>query len=262
MTKKYEISESSILRTLRTGVVVHAADTRIIYSNPRAAELLGMTEDEILGRVAVDPAWRFLDEEGKALPVAAYPISKVLATQQGFEGMVLGIDSPMHAECIWVSVSATPFFDADDLLTHVCINFHDVSKQKTLELALRRQTYRNQIFLRSAGDGMCVMDAQGHVVEASDSFCTMLDYPRERIIGMHVSEWDTAFSENELAAIVKQTIADGKHVQFETQHLTRDGHVFHVEVSAVPFVLDDQQLIHCSTRNITERKVSLQPTHL
>jgi len=47
------------LYKLQVGIVVHGPDSKITFSNPRASELLGLSEDQIQGKVAIDPVWRF-----------------------------------------------------------------------------------------------------------------------------------------------------------------------------------------------------------
>ncbi|MDE2432025.1 MAG: response regulator [Burkholderiales bacterium] len=253
---QFDGSASSILNVLSTGVVIHAADTRILYSNPRAAQLLGLTTDQLLGRTAMDPRWRFLDEQGRVLTVAEYPISRVISSRHCLEGLVLGIESPLHPECVWVMVNATPYFDQAETLTHVCIDFYDVSRQKSLELDLRRQTRRYQMLMRNASDGICILNVDGVVEEVSDSFCAMLAYPREHLMGMHISEWDASLSKDELATGIETTIAEGMRIQFETLHRRSDGVIIPVEVSAAPFEVDGEVLIFAATRDISERKAA------
>ncbi|WP_164078317.1 PAS domain-containing hybrid sensor histidine kinase/response regulator [Alteromonas facilis] len=254
MTNESKITEQSILQTLETGVVVHAPDTSILYSNPRAAELLGMTEDQMYGRKAMDPSWHFVDDTGEPLPVEKYPISRVLATQQPLGTMVLGILSPLHDGCVWVLVNASPAFDENGELSHVSINFYDVSKQKSLELDLRSRTHRYEMLLRNASDGTFVLNAKSCIEEASDSLCDMLDYSRDQIIGMHVRHLDTKYDAKRHDTIVKKLIRHAKRVQFETHYRKRDGALLPVEVSAMPVDLDGEAIFFCSTRDISERK--------
>ncbi|MDF2178872.1 PAS domain S-box protein [Aliiglaciecola sp. CAU 1673] len=252
------ISEESILQSLHTGVVVHAPDSRILYSNPRAAELLGLTMDQMHGRDALDPTWQFIDEHYQPLKIEDYPVSRVLSSDKSLENMVLGIISPMHQHCVWVLVTANPCFDANDMLTHVIINFHDVSHQKNLEEALRQQTNRYKELLRNTSDGMCIVNAQGYVEEASDSWCEMIGYERDQAIGMHVGQWDAQFSQEELISLIEEIFSGNRRVQFETVHRRQDGTTATVEVSAVPVVIEDRSVLYCTTRDISARKKAEQ----
>jgi PAS domain-containing protein len=52
---------SDLLNNLVEGIVVHAPDSSIILSNPKASEL-GLSEDQIIGKQIMDPEWKFLNE--------------------------------------------------------------------------------------------------------------------------------------------------------------------------------------------------------
>lgn len=122
-----------LLQNLHTGVVVHAPDTSIIFSNRCATELLGLSTDLITGKVAADPAWHFVDEENKRLESKEYPVSRVIATHRPIRELVLGICRPGKIEAIWVLVSAFPEFSDDERLEQVVVNFHDISSRKQIE---------------------------------------------------------------------------------------------------------------------------------
>jgi len=62
-----ETKSRILLRTISAGVIVHATDTRVLFSNPMAQELLGLSEEQLLGRSAIDPAWHFLREDGSIM---------------------------------------------------------------------------------------------------------------------------------------------------------------------------------------------------
>ena len=47
----------------------------------------------------------------------------------------------------------------------------DVTEQKQMEIALQFESEKNEVFLRNASDGIHILDSDGNVVEASDSFC-------------------------------------------------------------------------------------------
>lgn len=51
-----------LLLNLHTGIVVHLPDTRIIFNNGRASELLGLSQDQMLGKKSISPLWHFVDE--------------------------------------------------------------------------------------------------------------------------------------------------------------------------------------------------------
>jgi diguanylate cyclase (GGDEF)-like protein/PAS domain S-box-containing protein len=118
--------------------------------------------------------------------------------------------------------------------------------------SLKRASRQNEILLRTASDGIHVLDLDGNVVEANDAFCQMLGYTREEVLNMNVRDWDAHFSPEELKNRIPMFI--DKRAVFETRHRHRDGRVFDVEISTVGVQLDDRTLLYCSSRDVTDRK--------
>ncbi|QIK37082.1 PAS domain-containing protein [Caldichromatium japonicum] len=85
------IDPNALLNSLHAGVVVHGPRTEILYANARALQLLRLTLDQALGKEAFDPAWHFLDEDRRTLPVERYPVNQVLASGQPLTNQVIGI---------------------------------------------------------------------------------------------------------------------------------------------------------------------------
>ena len=81
--------------------------------------------------------------------------------------------------------------------------------REAAQVALKKENKKNLALLRNASDGIHILDVVGNLLEASDSFCEMLGYRRDEMIGVNVAQWDANFSESGLAQIVRQ--------QFENQ---------------------------------------------
>ncbi len=110
------------------------------------------------------------------------------------------------------------------------------------------------VFLRNASDGIHILDRNGTVIEASDSFCRMLGYSREEVIGMNVLQWDAVFRDRqEIMRAIADQIARGGRTQFLTRHRRKDGSVFDVEVSGHPVQIGGDFVLFNASRDITER---------
>ncbi|MEJ7808472.1 MAG: EAL domain-containing protein, partial [Telluria sp.] len=128
-----ERQHRELLRNLHTAIVVHAPDTSIVYSNPRASELLGLSSDQLHGKVALDPAWCFVDERGDPMAPHDYPASRVLGSGQPVEAQVVGVRRDESRQVVWLLVHAFPEFDAAGALKQVVVNFDDISPRKEAE---------------------------------------------------------------------------------------------------------------------------------
>ncbi|MGZ8303547.1 MAG: putative bifunctional diguanylate cyclase/phosphodiesterase [Telluria sp.] len=128
-----EARHRELLRNLHTGIVAHSADSTIVYSNPRASELLGLSEDQIRGKDPIHPAWCFVTEQGRRMSIPEYPVMRVIHTYQPLEGLVLGVKHGKDVPVVWLLVNAFPEFDAVGTLKQVIVNFDDISARKQAE---------------------------------------------------------------------------------------------------------------------------------
>ena len=119
---------------------------------------------------------------------------------------------------------------------------------------LRRENYKNIALLRNASDGIHILDPEGGIIEVSDSFCAMLGYRRDEMIGMRVDQWDANLSSTDVLRQVGQQFAKQERTQFEARHRRKDGSILDVEVSSFPLELDGTPVLFNSSRDITERK--------
>lgn len=128
----------------------------------------------------------------------------------------------------------------------------DITERKRVEQLLDRQALRLRSLLKTASDGLHVLDREGRLHEASDSFLHMLGYDAGTLPRLHVSDWDARFSRQELADLLPQ-LMQGTTI-FETRHRRRDGSLTDVEISATGVDLDGERFLFASARDIGERK--------
>ena len=129
---------------------------------------------------------------------------------------------------------------------------HDITERKIAEQKSDVLLRRQQALMRSALEGIHIMDAQGNIVETNDTFCQMLGYTREEMSGLNVADWDAQWSREELMERFKKMIhMDG--ALFETRHRRKDGSLIEVEVSTTGTEIDGQFFLYASSRDITER---------
>ncbi|MDD5297294.1 MAG: PAS domain S-box protein [Rhodocyclaceae bacterium] len=120
--------------------------------------------------------------------------------------------------------------------------------------AERRARERSQALLQGASDGIHILDEQGRVLEASVSFCRMLGYSRDEIMGMEAPAWEARFAPEELRSMLARHFANPSVSRFETRFRRRDGSELDVEVSCYPLELAEQRVLFSSARDITDRK--------
>ena len=128
----------ALLDNISCGVIVHGADSAVIDANPAACLVTGLTLDQMRGKVAIDPYWCFLEEDGSAMQTARFPVPQVLARGSAVNQLVLGVRRPDLPLPVWVQVDAYPLRDAHGQISQVVVTFADITGLKRAEDGARR----------------------------------------------------------------------------------------------------------------------------
>ncbi|MCV2231346.1 HD domain-containing phosphohydrolase [Paracholeplasma manati] len=133
LTKSLNESEHrfrEIVHNIDAGIVIHGPDSQVIGCNERATELLGLSKDAMMGKLAIDPDWMFVNEDESKLPIEDYPVSQLLRTKVPFKDKVLGVVQGTDKPIVWVKVNGTLIIDTQGNVTEVLINFIDITDLK------------------------------------------------------------------------------------------------------------------------------------
>ena len=133
---------------------------------------------------------------------------------------------------------------------------------KTYIAEIEDLNQRATAFIHNASDGFHILDPSGTLIEASDSFCEMLGYERQELIGQNVSVWDAKFSPNDLEDGVGSQLKTNEISIFETRHRRKDRSEFEVEITGKRISLANQELLFNSSRDITIRRRTEVETRL
>ncbi|MFV5700904.1 ATP-binding protein [Flavobacterium sp. XS2P12] len=127
-----------LLNNIDVGIIVHAPDTSIILSNPKASELIGLSTNQMKGKVAINPVWRFVNENYEALPIENYPVNQIISQKQPIKNFIMGIKRPDNTRTIWLLLNGFPVFDYHGEITEVVTSFIEITEMKILEIELTK----------------------------------------------------------------------------------------------------------------------------
>ncbi|MCI5120472.1 MAG: PAS domain S-box protein [Candidatus Electrothrix sp. AUS4] len=123
----------ALLQSIQAAVVVHGPGTEIIICNKAAQELLGLTEDQILGKKAIDPAWSFCNEDGSHMQLSDYPVNRVITSKKALKNFIVGINRPDKEYVTWVLVHAVPEFSSYGDIARVIVTFMNITQLRQVE---------------------------------------------------------------------------------------------------------------------------------
>ncbi len=176
----------TLTENLQVGVLVQSPTSAILHSNLRALELLGLTQDQLLGKTSIDPAWKVIHEDGTAFPGPTHPVPQAIATLQPVRGIVMGVYRPATRDRVWLLVDALPQLNQDGSLRQVVCTFSDITEIKAAEARLKEALTEAQRF-REALDlvpaHVYIKDAQSRYVYANQSTLKLFGCSAEELSG-------------------------------------------------------------------------------
>lgn len=159
-----------LMESLGTGVVLHSQDTSILLSNPKASEILGISSEQMKGKKAIDPRWRFVKNDGSDMPLEEYPVNKALSLMKSFSDYFIGIKRPDRKYITWVNVNASLVYDIYKKIKYVTISFNDTTEQKQVEQALKESEERFKGLMKQSPFSIQIMDTSGVTTLVNSAF--------------------------------------------------------------------------------------------
>jgi PAS domain S-box-containing protein len=127
----------------------------------------------------------------------------------------------------------------------------DITELRRVERELRASEARFRTFVDHAMDAFFLLDDRLTVIDVNRQACDSLGYSRNELIGMHPRNFDVGLDEESIERL-RQRIAAGETLTFETRHRRKDGTSFPVEIRSGQFEPGGRLL--CLVRDISERK--------
>ena len=210
----------------------------IIDSNEALAKLLGKTRIDILGKNIFGLITKKIPEHQKI------EVGKIISSGKPFHGV----------DCTnsrWLDFMINPIRIRNKNSDHIALYMKDISETKKAVDEMKTIIQRYESLLKTASDGIHVMDEEGNILEVSDSFCQMLGYSREELVSMNVSDFDVEKSTSDIKSNIELSYLHP--ILFRARHRKKDGNIIEVEISLSSITINNKLSIYASARDITER---------
>ncbi|MFV5693039.1 PAS domain S-box protein [Flavobacterium sp. LT1R49] len=127
----------SIIKNVATGILVQGPQSEIFENNKAACEMLGLTEDQLLGKTSFDEHWKVIHLDGSEFLSEEHPVPQAIQKLKPINNVVMGVYRPMLNDLVWLLVDAIPVFGDFNELLYVICSFNDITAQKNAEDALK-----------------------------------------------------------------------------------------------------------------------------
>jgi PAS domain S-box-containing protein len=161
--RRYE----SIIAAMEEGIILQGLDGMIQTCNASAEKILGLSEDQMMGRTSKDPRWRAIHEDGSPFPGETHPAMVTLRTGQPCSNVIMGVHKPDET-LTWISINTQPLFNPDATQPYAVVSsFTDISERRIAEIALREQEALLRKVLEVLPVGVWILDQNGLVLSGN-----------------------------------------------------------------------------------------------
>jgi len=134
---------------------------------------------------------------------------------------------------------------------------------KVIERELKSSEHQYKHLFENAKHGIVILDADtGQVKNANPHLLDMLGYSLEELLGKNL--WDIeAFIDTDKSRAASHYLKQQDHLSFEDFPLeTRNGRRLDVEIESNVCTINDDRIVHCNIRDMSERKRLERELHL
>ncbi len=180
----------AIAEALPLGLLLSDADGNIVYGNPSAATILGMSVE-----AASEPGWQTVIHPDD-LPRVIDGVRRAIAQRGIFESEHRHVLPT--GRLVWVRTRSFGVYDGEVLRRFVTL-LEDVTIRRADAEALRASELRFRTICEAAPLGIFLNDADGHLLYANPAAAALLGRSEEELFGV---EWGTAVHPDDLARVM------------------------------------------------------------
>jgi PAS domain S-box-containing protein len=242
---KYALDEAAIVAiTDQKGIIIHANDNFCAISKYAREELIGQDHRIINsgyhGKEFIRELWR---------TIANGLIWRGEMCNRAKDGSIY-----------WVDTTIVPFLnDKGKPFQYLAIRA-DIGPRKQAEEQLERSLRETSDYRYALNESaiVAITDQKGIIIHANDNFCAISKFDREELIGQDHRIIKSGYHGKEFIQGLWKTIANGRIWRGEMCNRAKDGSIYWVDTTIVPFLNDKgKPFQYLAIRaDITERKAA------
>ena len=253
-----EAFHTSAIRVIKEGFVVHDKNDKIVSANEAAADILGLTYNQLLGKDSFDPRWKALHEDGSPFAPEDHPSMISMRTGIAVNDVIMNVHSGENVRK-WISINARPIFDEEDNQTGAVATFLDITERKEGNEKLKETLQQLNLAIDTAKLGVWILNIDNGELLWNDKLHEIYGISREEF-KLNMDGWkDQVHPEDaEYANTRLQEVYDNKSVYDVNFRIRRpNGKVRYIAGSASPiFVNNTLKKIIGINRDITNQKIT------
>ena len=248
-----QLNSAALLENLHTGVVVHSDDSKILYANPKALELLRLTSSQALGKDALDPNWRFLDKHSQVISVDNFPVNRVIKSKTPITNLEVGILDSSSKKITWVLCNAYPEFDEEEKINQVVVSFLDITRQKQIIPFEDIVELANDVIVVT--EASPIQDQGPKIVYVNQAFTDLTGYTKEEVIGQTPRILQGPNTDLQTKHKIRKAISQQLPVKAKILNYSKSGEEYWLDMNIVPMKNEFNDVFYFAAieRDVTEQ---------
>jgi len=234
---------------LGTGLAAVDTDNRQVFVNPALCQMVGWSEEELLGQTPPFSYWP--PEDVEAISAIYRDVISGESRARGHEMRLRHKDGKR----LTIHLTTAPLVVRGEPIGWLA-SIVDLTARIEAEEALRGSEAKTRAILATTLSPFLLFDVEGQVLEVNDATCRMLGLTREEVVGRYVPDLVVGAPPGRIEGRIAKTIAEGS-ARFETRVRTADGELLDVEVSLSHLEAEGGRLV-CFLHDVTEAKAAAE----
>lgn len=188
--EQVELSEklkTSVIDTIREGLVFQDTSAKIILANEAACDILGLSMNQLLGVTSYHPSWRASNSLGQPIKGEDHPAVITLKTGQRINDFIMNVNTGENVKKT-ISINSRPLRDKVGNINGVVTTFRDITEREKMEESILYNEKFKDSILSSMKEGLIVQDNNYNTMLANNSACEIFELSLEHL--KKAGPWD------------------------------------------------------------------------
>ncbi|MGM9928445.1 MAG: PAS domain-containing protein [Bacillus sp. (in: firmicutes)] len=231
-------------------VLVANPEGMITYVSDSFVEVSKYSREELLGK-----NYNFLFSKEQN-PSVVKELASLLKQKEAWDGEIC--NQTKEGERWWSHTTIIPFLDDGSCSFQYIFISSNITERKDVEKELKITSKEVQDYKYALDQAsiVAITDAKGLITKVNENFCKISKYSKEELVGSDHRILNSGFHSKEFFRSLWKTIGSGEVWKGEIQNKAKDGSLYWVETTIIPFLNEKKKPYqYLAIRNdITEKK--------
>lgn len=183
--EKSEIFKDSVISVLAEGLVVQNQEYEIVLANQAAADILGLTLNQLIGKDSYDPLWQALDENNEPLPPEQHPSLVTLKTGKKVRDFIMKVHTGKDDQRT-IKVNSNPVFNKSGKVEQAVTTFSDITNIEKTKKELFQATRQLESIFQNANVAIGVSDLKGNFTQFNEAFLKIFELQENEVLNTNI----------------------------------------------------------------------------